>query len=461
MQTFLRYTKCPPQYIQELSCASGAQRASGVRLTDPQVYGLLSTKPTPPLYPQQCHNIAEISERASKVRFLPFSPTEIIDTLRFERYVDGLNDGIGYMADSASVFRRIYYGVRPLLPVPIRRVLQRLALRNWTDISFPTWPLDTTVDDFIRLLWVYVLESSGEPEIPFIWYWPKGFQSTVMMTHDVETAAGREHCRAMLLLEQEYGIRSAFEIVPEGRYEVSSDFLDTIRGAGGEVCVHGLNHDGRLFSSEQEFRRRAEIINQYAKAWGAKGFRSPVMYRNQKWYDALQFSYDMSVPNVAHLDPQRGGCCTVFPYFIGDILQLPLTTAQDYSLYNILKCDPLSFWAWQLDRIASRHGLGSFIIHPDYTIHHKKQALYRDLLKVIRQYADQRNTWLALPGEVDRWWRERDDLTLTKQMGVWTLQGRGADRAGIAFARLENGKLMFVLPNHDNEKGARILCNPD
>ena len=60
------------------------------------------------------------------------------------------------------------------------------------------------------------------------------------------------------------------------------------------------------------------------------------MYREQGWFDAFEFSYDMSVPNAAHLEPQRGGCCTVMPYFVGDILELPLTTAQDYTLFHIL-----------------------------------------------------------------------------------------------------------------------------
>jgi len=45
---------------------------------------------------------------------------------------------------------------------------------------------------------------------------------------------------------------------------------------------------------------------------------------------------NMSVPNVGHLDAQLGGCCTVMPFYIGDILELPLTTTQDYSLFNIL-----------------------------------------------------------------------------------------------------------------------------
>jgi len=60
------------------------------------------------------------------------------------------------------------------------------------------------------------------------------------------------------------------------------------------------------------------------------------MYRNGDWYDVFDFSYDMSVPNVAHLEPLRGGCCTVMPYFIGTILELPLTATQDYSLFHIL-----------------------------------------------------------------------------------------------------------------------------
>ena len=35
-------------------------------------------------------------------------------------------------------------------------------------------------------------------------------------------------------------------------------------------------------------------------------------------WQRLDFSFDMSIPNVAHLDPQRGGCCTIMPYFIGN-----------------------------------------------------------------------------------------------------------------------------------------------
>jgi hypothetical protein len=101
-------------------------------------------------------------------------------------------------------------------------------------------------------------------------------------------------------------------------------------------------------------------INRYAKAFQAFGFRAGAMYRNLDWYEALEFSYDMSVPNVAHLDPQRGGCCTVMPYFIGNILELPLTTTQDYSLFHIIGDYSTKLWKQQIKLVLQKHGLISF-----------------------------------------------------------------------------------------------------
>src|SRR5580700_9910875 len=103
-----------------------------------------------------------------------------------------------------------------------------------------------------------------------------------------------------------------------------------------------------------EFLRRAKHINLYGLKFGAEGFRSAVLYRNLDWYDALEFSYDMSVPNVAHLDPQQGGCCTVFPYFIGKVLELPVTATQDYSLFHILNDYSTSLWKRQISLIQAK-----------------------------------------------------------------------------------------------------------
>jgi len=124
-------------------------------------------------------------------------------------------------------------------------------------------------------------------------------------------------------------------------------------------------------------------INEYGKRYQAVGFRSGALYRNQAWFDALDFSYDMSVPSVAHLDPQRGGCCTVTPFFIRNILELPVTTIQDYTLFHILNDYSLDMWKRQLDAITQQHGLASFIVHPDYVI----ALVHHDAPPVILQVA--------------------------------------------------------------------------
>jgi peptidoglycan/xylan/chitin deacetylase (PgdA/CDA1 family) len=451
-RAFLDHTKCPPAALERITCSKGSGTEGFFRLNDLRLYGRTSGGSTSPGPEGNLPPIDSLISRTSGSVALPFDPTEIIDNLRREKYVGSAKAEISYIADNKSISRRIYYALRPLFPVKVRRILQRIALQDWSKISFPAWPVDTTVDDFIARLWILLLEASGEEQIPFVWYWPRAYQSCAIMTHDVETGVGQEFCHTILKLEKEYGIRSSFELVPEVRYELSQAVVAAIRQAGSEICVHGLNHDGRLFSSEQLFRDRARAINQYAKSWGATGFRSPVMYRNLDWYDAFDFSYDMSVPNVAHVDPQRGGCCTIFPFFVGNVVELPLTTTQDYPLYNILRSDPMTMWTKQLDSIVARHGLASFIIHPDYTMEPEKQELYRELLRMLTKYGEERNVWLALPGEVDTWWRERNGMTLVREQGTWTIQGKGSDRAAVAYAKLENGKLTYVLPDGTSER---------
>ena len=77
-----------------------------------------------------------------------------------------------------------------------------------------------------------------------------------MMTHDVETSAGQDFCPQLMDLNDSYGIKSSFQIVPEKRYTVSKAFLASILERGFEVNVHDLNHDGRLMCDREEFVRR-------------------------------------------------------------------------------------------------------------------------------------------------------------------------------------------------------------
>src|SRR6185312_8932550 len=271
---------------------------------------------------------------------------------------------------------------------------------------------------------------------------------------------GRRFCSQLMDLDTAADVRSSFQIVPEGRYPVPEVFLDEIRSRGFEVNVHDLNHSGRLFATRAGFLDAVGRINAYGRHYRAVGFRSGALYRNQEWFDALEFSYDMSVPSVAHLDPQRGGCCTVMPFFIGRTLELPVTTIQDYSLFHILNDYSIDVWKRQIDAITRQHGFASFIVHPDYVIAKRARATYQALLEHLARIRAERQMWIALPGDVDRWWRQRNEMTVVRDAGGWRICGEGSDRARLAFATLAGDRVELSIEQSENTEPQRERYAP-
>ena len=370
---------------------------------------------------------------------LPFDLKQVVDSLRQELYFEGAAS-----SRIDTVLARAYYLLRPLLPVTIRKHLQRWRLRDWEHLQFPHWPVDRTVDQVFERTMLLALRAQSVDQIPFIWFWPEGAPSCAIMTHDVETSLGVRSCPYLMDMEDTFGIKGSFQVVPEQRYEVTDEFLYSIRRRGFEVVVHDLNHDGQLFRDKAQFMERAAKINSYKERFGASGFRAAVLYRKQLWFDALDFSYDMSVPNVAHLDPQRGGCCTVMPYFVGKILELPVTTTQDYTLFNILDDYSINLWKKQIDLIMEKHGLISFIVHPDYVKSSREQAVFEALLAHLVDLRSEKAIWITTPGEVDRWWRQRAEMKLVKDDLGWHVEGPGSDRARVAYAHEDDGRLCYT-----------------
>jgi hypothetical protein len=281
------------------------------------------------------------------------------------------------------------------MPVAVRKHFQRLHLRGWDQIPFPKWPVDRTVENVFDRMLALSMRSKGITKMPFIWLWPDGAPSCSIVTHDVETQAGVDFCPTLMDLNDSFGIKTAFQVVPEKRYPVPDSYLEAIRSRGFEVNIHDLNHDGHLFSERKQFLERAQRINQYAGQFQARGFRAAVLYRNIDWFDAFEVAYDMSIPNVAHLDPQRGGCCTVFPFFAGNILEIPVTVTQDYSLFNILQDYSIRLWQQQISLIREKHGLISVIVHPDYIIDQAARRVYSELLQYLSDLRSQGRTWIA------------------------------------------------------------------
>ncbi len=53
--------------------------------------------------------------------------------------------------------------------------------------------------------------------------------------------------------------------------------------------------------------------------------------------------------------------------------------------------------------------------------------------------------WIALPREVDRWWRERRQMKVVCDGGRWRIEGTGRERARLAYATLTGRELTFTI----------------
>lgn len=443
-----RYYRCPEHYVR----FSGKERLPATtgyfQFGQATCYGEYGgCRPTPSPIDELHDALQEVVIKQGSV-YLPFDPSQIVDNLRREVYVGDWRQG------ASSALARAYYFLRPVLSVGVRRHLQRFHLRGWEKLSFPRWPVDFSVDNVFEQLMLSSLRACGVDRIPFIWFWPEGSSSCAIMTHDVETSVGRDFCSTLMDIDDSFGVKASFQIIPEERYGVSPEFLESIRQRGFEVVVHDLNHDGHLYRDRNQFLQRAAKINFYGKQYGANGFRAGVLYRKQVWYDALQFAYDMSVPNVARLDPQRGGCCTVMPYFLGNILELPVTTIQDYTLFNILNDYSINIWKSQIDLIMEKYGFMSFIVHPDYIMKPRELRVYQALLDHLNQLRKEEGVWLTIPGEVNHWWRQRAEMRLVEDGEGWKIEGLGKERACIAYASESEGKLVLTMENADRLRPA-------
>ena len=294
----------------------------------------------------------------------------------------------------------LYYSLRPLVPRRFQiRMRQVLAKRKLSGVGH-CWP---------------ILERAGNP--PECWEgWPDGRQFALVLTHDVETQEGHDKCRELMDLEEELGFRSCFNLVPE-RYRVDERLRLEMVSRGFEVGVHGLHHDGRLFTSRNVFAERRDKINEYLARWKTSGFRSPSMRRNLQWIGELDVEYDSSTFDTDPFEPESDGIATIFPFLVDKgskgktYVELPYTLPQDSTLFIILGKDSTQVWKEKLDWVAARGGMALLITHPDYMKMGDApagrscypMALYGQLLEYINErYAGK--YWSALPKQVAQFW---------------------------------------------------------
>ncbi len=345
-----------------------------------------------------------------------------------------------YVEDKAAWKRRAYYALKPLIPRAVQLTLRQRYVASQRALPFPAWPIETRIHDLVVGSLRNAFQLSDSAPLFGIALWPAGTRFAFCITHDVEWDAGLRRAPELLEVEQRVGVVSSWNLVPE-RYPIDWGIVSALREAGSEIGIHGLKHDGRLFQSKTIFRSRLRKIEKYADEWGAVGFRSPSCLRNAEWMKEMRFEYDSSFPDTDPYEPQPGGCCSPWPYFIGNMVELPLTMPQDHTLYEILRHQDIGLWDTKADWLESVGGVVVINVHPDYISTDKRLQQYEGFLQRMKQRA---GMWHALPKEIARWWRDRDASALVVRDGNLAVDGPAAGRATVTRIATDlNGSLTF------------------
>jgi hypothetical protein len=333
-----------------------------------------------------------------------------------------------------------YYAVKPVLPRRLQIVARRVAARRQRRMSFPQWPAEPALLRRRAEALRGRLSGNGDTALPIVNLWPGRERFAVALTHDVEGPAGMAGIPALLEVERRHGFVSSWNFCGDW-YRVEARDLDAIRQAGCEVGLHGIKHDGRLFESRETFDRNLPLIREAMTAWGAVGFRSPAMGRNADWMHELPCRYDSSFPDTDPFQPQPGGCCSIHPFFFGDVVELPVTLTQDFMLFELLRARDIRLWTDKSAWIMRHHGLVNVIVHPDYMTPERLDHYDRFLA-----FLADAGGWHALPREIAGWWRTRAGLRVVRsEDGEARIEGDGAERAAVAWARSQNQEIVYEL----------------
>ena len=331
---------------------------------------------------------------------LPFSLAEAYENYVFERWTE--SQASRWITPAQL---NAYYRVKRLIPRRVQLAARRglIAFKGRPD--FPHWPHDDAVERLVRFYGTCVLRAMRASRLPFRWFWPNGMHAAAILTHDIEGTSGMRNAIRVAELEEARGFRSSFNIVADW-YPIDWGIINELRARGHEIGSHALYHDRSLFSSREEFEHQLPLLREAVGRLGAVGFRSPATHRVPEWLDELPIDYDTTIPLSDPYEAQPGGACSSWPFFIGDLVELPYTLPQDHTLLTLMRHGNADLWVDQMRRVKRSYGLIQCLSHPDdgYLADKKHESIYCEFLDALSEETD---LWHALPRDVANWWRAR------------------------------------------------------
>ncbi len=282
------------------------------------------------------------------------------------------------------------------------RFSSRIEARSRARLNFPHWPCETALIEYWRRWLRQVLEELQINDGWHLAFWPKGARCSIVLTHDICNSADCEQIEAISTLEGAFGFRSAWYL-PLEDLECNLRRIEELRSRGVEFGVRDASADGK-----DEIRRLKPRLERAVRDCQLKGFRSPSACRDVGRVSGLNCDFESSFCDTDPFESRPGGTCSIFPFFIGGSVELPLTLARDHTLIRLLRRNPLATWSLKADWIANAGGMILLATEPRYVSIEPHLSAYKDLLSHLARL----DAWHALPSEIAAWWRHRDEAAL-------------------------------------------------
>ena len=345
-----------------------------------------------------------IVKKEDKIVF-NFDPQATIDFIQREQY----------LAPNKLFYKFIPFQYH-LVPGTIRRCIKRISvliqkkMSRENKLRFPSWPFDSSVET-IKYAFFCCQRLLGNNNLKLFPSWPEKKKYALILSHDIDSAAGFGNIDKFVALEKKYNLFSSWFVVAKLALAHRRELINLTRD-GFEVGCHGYVHDNKLVSlGKEDMKDSLSKAVEILKELGVKGFRSPSLLRSRQLFEALKdfFLYDSSVPDTEvflQIAP-RSGCCTVFPYLIsGNLLEIPITLPLDSTLMALgFKPEQIyETWKEKIEWIRGIGGIAHIVTHAEsyYSGNKKMLSAYERLLKFISQSSDY---WIVNPGELALWWK--------------------------------------------------------
>lgn len=340
--------------------------------------------------------------KAGKKLIFGFSPDSAIEHLLMERYCAKVRPIYTYLP--------FHYHKVPFR-IQLSRLLSLTHRFRMAGNRFPAWPNDNSAD-FLKELTLNAaalvgIKKQAKP------VWPNGKKFAVALSHDVDTKGGFSLMESFAEVEESFGMRATYNVLTN-HYRLDENILDRLKGRGHELGWHGYNHDNMLpFLPEEKIEKRFEENSDFFARYNVRGMRSPCLLTS----DALDrtaekfMDYDSSIPDTGVFVSGSNdftGCCSIFPYAKGELLEIPMTMPMDADLQYLGYTPDMILKAWKekLGWIKKLGGVAVLNTHVDK--HYSgNSTMIKTYCRFLESLSKESTAWLANTAEIAEHWKKR------------------------------------------------------